>query len=603
MDRNAKKLCDLLQHPDNMRRCAGAISLATLAPKDAAVVRALGDALQSANHTLTPFLLEALEAIGSKAAVPHVLPLLQAEDLETRVRAIAILSKVGSNVVPDIRKQLEDAPRREKVALADLLARIHTREAFNVVLQLLVDPDFEVVKEACEAVHRHADGATPQQQSAHHKQVVEFMGTSRVKKHERILASCLLMLGYIGRPEARAILLKHTTPRMSPYVRRHGLIGLKGVAYTSATAATVAKQLTPYLGDEDYDIVRLTLDVFDQLPLSGAGLTQWAALLKNRHGRVRAYAARRIADSDSLAANKRLLALLGHEDTAVGEIAAGALANHEKATPVLLEALAKEKDIDAGWRLVKILKPHSERIKATDRNRFAKQAAKDLQADSPRHEAMLYFLRNVDPGAAAEVLRDAGLSFKRAKKWEKAIQCLRRLAQGPSFDDATRFELCVCNIKQSSKDLAPHLRDDDHALRGLHALRRNSGFKLLDRLKKERTLDAADLFYVGFHFVEGRADDKEFGEQVLTYVARKWPSTKAGKAAKSKLKLVAPPKSTKRPTRKKTAARKKAPTKKKTPARKKTPAKKSVNKPARKTVKKVAAGKKKSPKKRATRRR
>ena len=156
MDAKTKKFCELLDHTDNMKRCAGAISLGILVPKDAAAVVALGNALQSANQTLTPYLLEALEAIGAKASVPFVLPLLQADDLETRVRAIAILSNVGSNVVPDIRKQLESATRREKIALTDLLARIHSRDAFSSLLQLLFDADFEVVKETCEAVHRHS---------------------------------------------------------------------------------------------------------------------------------------------------------------------------------------------------------------------------------------------------------------------------------------------------------------------------------------------------------------------------------------------------------------------------------------------------------------
>ena len=593
MDSKTKKLCELLEHPDNMRRCAGAISLAVLAPRDQHVVAALGKALQSANQSLTPYLLEAMESIGSRAAVPFVLPLLQAEDLETRVRAIAILSKVGSDVVPGIRKQLDSATRREKVALVDLLARIHTRDAFSSMLKLLCDENFEVVREACEAVHRHMASASSQQRTAHHRQVVEFMATARVKQQDRILTSCLLLLGYIGRPEARTILLKYAAPKMSPGFRRHGLIGLKNIEYSAAAATRVAEQITAYLNDDDYDIIRLTLDVFDQLPLSKSGITQWAPLLKNRHGRVRAYATHRIAESDSVACNKRLLELLGHEDTQVNEVAARALANHEKATPVLIEALAKEKNAEAAWRLVKIMKPHSERISATDRKKFVRQAKRDLQGRDPRYEALLYLLRNSDPAAAAAVLHEAGLKYRRAKKWDQAIDCLRRLSQGPYFDDDTRLELCICNLKRSSKDLTPHLRTEDHALRGLQALRRSSAFKLLDRLIKDRTLDAADLFYVGFHFSQGHADDMKFGEQLLTHVTKKWPSTRAGKAARSKLKLVAPPKQKKGPAQK-TATQKK--TARKAAAPRKKTAKKTARKPAsggKKAGKKKVAGKRK----------
>jgi hypothetical protein len=99
----------------------------------------------------------------------------------------------------------------------------------------------------------------------------------------------------------------------------------------------------------------------------------------------------------------------------------------------------------------------------------------------------------------------------------------------------------VCNIKQSAKDLAPHARAEDRALRSFQALLTDKGFKLFDRLKKEKALDAADLFYIGFHFSEGSGEELKFGRKILEDVAKRWPKTKEGKAAKNKLRL--PPKS------------------------------------------------------------
>ena len=65
----------------------------------------------------------------------------------------------------------------------------------------------------------------------------------------------------------------------------------------------------------------------------------------------------------------------------------------------------------------------------------------------------------------------------------------------------------------------------------------DKSFKLFDRLKKEKALDAADLYYVGFHFSEGSGEELKFGRRILEYVAKRWPKTKDGKAAKNKLKL------------------------------------------------------------------
>ena len=67
-----KQVCTMLQSPDGMRRCAAAMVLAELAPKDTAVVKALGAALPEANQMLTRYILEAFENIGNRAVVPFV---------------------------------------------------------------------------------------------------------------------------------------------------------------------------------------------------------------------------------------------------------------------------------------------------------------------------------------------------------------------------------------------------------------------------------------------------------------------------------------------------------------------------------------------------
>jgi hypothetical protein len=63
----------------------------------------------------------------------------------------------------------------------------------------------------------------------------------------------------------------------------------------------------------------------------------------------------------------------------------------------------------------------------------------------------------------------------------------------------------------------------------------------MDRLVKDKTLDASDLFFVGFHFAEGHGPERDFGTKLLEHVAKKWPASKDGKAAKNKLKLAAQP--------------------------------------------------------------
>ena len=538
MDKVIQAICGMLQSPDGMRRCAAAMVLAELRPKQDSVVKALGDTLKDANQLLTRYVLEAFEAIGSRAVVPYVLPLLEAQETETKLRAAAIIAHAGGDNVASLRGQFLKANPQQKRVLVDILARIHNRDAMQLILDALFDTDFELVKEACQAVRRHITDAAPKDRAALHRQVAKFMTTSRVKKNDRALTSCLLLIGYIGAPDARKVLLKYTTPRNLGYIRRNALIGLKGLPYTGAAVNQIARQMLKYLGEPDYpNVVQNALDIIEKLPLGKSYDSQWRKLLKSKHPSVRAFATRKLASNDNAAGNRLMMSLLAHDDPQVSEIAAGALARHRSASKLLLAALARERKSERAWRLAKILKPHSESVDKKTAKKFAALAARALEGGEPRYETFLYFLRNVDPKLAYGVYREVGLKYKKTRKWAKAVHCLKQIARSEAFDTELRFELSVCNVKQSAKDLAQHLRAEDYALRGFQALLPDKSFKLFDRLKKEKALDAADLLYIGFHFSEGTGEELKFGRKLLEHVAKRWPKTKEGKAAKNKLKL------------------------------------------------------------------
>lgn len=540
MDKAIQQIAGMLQSPDGMRRCAAAMVFAELKPKDAAVVRALGEALKDANQLQSRYILEAFEAIGTRAVVPYVLPLLDAPEVEVKLRAAGIIARAGGEMVGELRRQFQKANPLQKRVLVDILARIHTRESLALILETLFDPDFELVKEACQAVRRHIADASPKDRAALHRQVIQFMNSARVRKDERVLTSCLLLVGAIAAPDATKVLLKHALPRNTIYVRRHALLGLKSQEFTGRALAAVAGQMFKFLGEPDYpNIVQNALDIIEKISQRKSFDNLWPKYLASPHPSVREFAARKLAATDNAATNRRLMKLLRSDDVSLSEIAAGALARHRGATKLLLAALAGEKRSEAAWRLAKILKPHSDAVDKATLRRFGALAEREFLAENPRHEALFYLLRNCNNHVADGVLRDAGLRLKKSRKWAKAVACLKQLQRSEGFDDGLRFELAVCDLKQSPKDIAPPLRAEDHALRGLQPLVANKSFKLLDRLKKEKALDAADLFYVGFHFAEGAGDEQRFGRAVLEHVARRWPSSKEGKAAKNKLKTSA----------------------------------------------------------------
>jgi hypothetical protein len=242
------------------------------------------------------------------------------------------VARAGGDILPKLKQQFEKSSTQQKRVLVDILARIHSREAMQIILDVLFDPDFELVKEACQAVRRHIGDATPKQRALLHKQVAKFMNSSRVKRNDRVLTSCLLLVGNIGAPDARQLLLNFTTPRNLGYIRRNALIGLKSLEPAGAAAQATARQVLKYLADTDATIAQHALDILEKIPLSGSHDAQWRKLLKNKHAIVRSFSARKLAATDNAATNRLMMTLLDHEDAQVSEIAAGALARHKHAS-------------------------------------------------------------------------------------------------------------------------------------------------------------------------------------------------------------------------------------------------------------------------------
>lgn len=535
MDARLKAICGLLTNPDPLRRTAAAIVLAELAPPDAAVARALGEALPDANQTLTTAILDAFDAIGSRTALPYLLPLLDVDDVAVKMRAIGVITKAGGAALPLIQPLLADASQSKTLMFVDMLARIPTGDAMRALLQLLPDADADLTAEIAEAVHRHARPMPPAARGAFHKRVAQFMTTAAVKNSERLQGACLRLLGALARPEARPILVRWACSATAPRLRIQALRGLQDAEWTPVTARPVFAKVRTMLSDPDADVAEHASRVLAAMPAATLTTAQWRAMLDSANASARSMALTRLAEDASSTGKRALLALLQHTDTHVQESAAGALARQPGAATALLDALLGETDPERAWRLAKILKPHAPTLKARDRQRLKTNTASAMNRAQATGDALLYLLRHADGPAADALHRDAAQAAMREKRWADAVVGFRRLMHSPGFDDDSRYALSICNLKLSLKELAPALRANDFALRGFHALLRNAGYKLPAKLLKDKALDAEDFYYVGFHFSEMTGSEREFGDQLLRHVLTRWPRTPAGKTARTKL--------------------------------------------------------------------
>lgn len=535
MNKDVQKICNLLKHEDHLRRCGAAIVLAELAPSDTAVVKALGEALNGANEQFASCLLEALDAIGSAHATPYVIPMLSSQNPATQMRAASILANGGATVVPLIKKLMDKAPLRQRLIFVDLLARIYSKESMEVLFNMICDPDFNLVKETCEAIRRHIGSATPQQIAKLLAQVEGFLKSTRASGSERITASCLLIMGNMGSEKAVPVLLKYASQKASPYLRKNAMVGLKGVRFSISKASAILQKLVILLSDDESDFVRHTLEVMERLPNYPGSKTVWKKLLKSKASAVKMLAFRKLASGEGVETHRLMIEMLKAEEPELREMSARILSNAPKAMPLLLKELSSTKDPEYAGRVARILKPFAPSADKITIRKFTAIASEAMLNGDPKYDAILYFLRNTGSDAADKVLLETGLKLKQAKKYEQAVECLRKLIHTPLFTDEISYDLSISNLKTSHKELAPAVREQDYALRGLQILLNRDMGNLLDRLQKDKTLDATDLYYIGFHFSEASGSARDFGVTILQHLMKKWPKSPESKAARKKL--------------------------------------------------------------------
>jgi hypothetical protein len=111
---------------------------------------------------------------------------------------------------------------------------------------------------------------------------------------------------------------------------------------------------------------------------------------------------------------------------------------------------------------------------------------------------------------------------------------MRLLCRTDKATDDDRYGLATLELARKSKDTRPAARAGDDALKQLSALLAR-GYDLATALRRDRSVELDDLFYLGFHFAE---EGHPVGEELLGEVVRKGGRAKIAKMAKNKLALV-----------------------------------------------------------------
>lgn len=537
------KIIGLLDDEQIEKRIAAAIVLGELRVKKPEAQEGFLRLLDSGVPVLQRHGLEALTRIGAaKKGLKRAFPLLTSSVEEVRRAAAAAVRSVGEDVVPTIRARMPEASPEERRVLDAILADLGGKDAFSALLSSLVSSEGEAAKAAALAVRQHVKDSGVRERRTYRVATEKFLDAQKKAKtatSASAIAAALKILGYLEDEDTLPTLLTYATGKDSPaLVKQEALIAMRFALNGASANAKVINALVDAAESTDRSLAHTALHTLGTLEVPSSAMPRFERLLSHPDIERARFAAAYLAGQKSQAALAALIKVVtSSPERRRAELVADLLATREDAAPLLAEALLEAKDADRAWLLRKILAPMGKKLAPKLRKTLLDTAMKRLEKGDRNWEAMLDVVQAADPDALAEDLRALASKLRRGDNSDKSATVYALLLRSDRATDADRFALAALELHKSTKDTRPALRHGDPALQRLASLV-SKGFDVVSALRKDRSLELDDLYYVGFHFVESLHPLDGLGEDLLRHVADQGGRTRVGKAAKNKLALV-----------------------------------------------------------------
>ncbi len=527
------RIVDLLDEPATERRVAAAIVLGAIQARGAEVIEGLLGLIDTGEPVLIRHALDALGAIAPRKVAPRILPFVTSRDPDVRKAAEQALVAIGEGVVPLIRERMEEASPEEQRALNHLLAEVGGAEAFSTLLSGMLQSEGDPA--AALAARQQVRSADATLKKKYLAETEKFLRNQRKGgEHPGAVAAAIKVLGFLEDPKSVPTLLAFARAAdQPPGVRKESIIALRFALTGSAKASSeVVDALVAASGAEDRALAQTALLTLGGLALAPEHSQRILKLAEHPDFDRARLAIEHLGRQRDSHAAKVLVQLLEHGEKRRAELAIQALSQHEDVAAPIVKALVAAEDSERARLIARALAPRLGELSPALKKQLRAQALEKLAADEPGAESVLDVARMADPRATADELRALAAKQRKAGKLDDALRTMTALCRTDQADDNDRYSRAALELKKRTHD-ATGARAHDPALQALNQLALK-GFDVGTALRKDKTLELGDLYYVGFHFAERR---HPLGVELLEEVAEKGGRTKLGKMAKNKLAL------------------------------------------------------------------
>jgi HEAT repeat protein len=533
MDIPAKKLARLMagdQPPD--LRAAAVLVCGELGVKDADANAEVLARLDDPEPLVRTYALRAAGKLKITKALPVLLERIKGGGEEARLAADSA-AKLG----PDAVKKLHDLLHHVVPGVRKYIAAALTSDAAgsgaDAGVSVLLDKDPQVAVAAAAAIIGRLPTTPPDRKKA---LVADLIALAKDKKN-KLPASAegpvVKLLAALNDPAAADVLWDRTAPGHSHEVRATAMNAVGG--WIQKPTADQWKRLFASAVERDFTVAAPALALLNRLPAADKQLDEWVGLLKAPDLAPRRLAVEKIGDRDTPEVAAGLMQQLTHPDRSLRDLARTKLAALEHGRQALVKSVLASEVMDELWSLVRLISPFAKSVSGKLRTDLLAKACKFLEANDHCSDPLFFLLREADALAMREDVFQRAVARRKKKDYETALLYLKLLARDPSVGFDVRFELATVGLKLSAKNLAADARQNDLCLRNFSTCVGMDGPQALELVGKAKWLDADDLFYLGFHFVEHTGQEREFGVGVLKQLI-KASKGKAAANAKNKLK-------------------------------------------------------------------
>ena len=534
-DGSERKLWELLdaRHPTELRLAA-----LTVLEHLGSVGANRGEALLKGLEDADPeFRLRAIRAIGRQgieSALPMLLARIRLGGPESEAAAAAA-AQLGSRAARALEGLMGEVPPGLRTRIAGALASGENRTAETAAVAALADTDPNVVMAAA----RSLMARVPTLDRGHRRRLADLAMSRLTAKGQTALSAAaeealLRLLAAVEDARAQKVLWTRAAAGHSPSVRAAAIESLGRLPLRFDSTAMHA--LMDCARDADFQVAAPALVLLSRSKTNDAPLADWIALLYAPDVATRRFALERIGALDRLDVARAVMLLLDDSDPELRSQAASCLKQTANGNRLVAEAMLNAESPERAWFLAKASAHKSQWPKPVLGTKILEKAFKYLEAGDRRADALLFVFREADAGKLRELLERRAIALRKKKNYVAANAYFRALMRDPASTETLRLESALAALKVSKHDQELEARLADPAIQQLSALIRRGTEDLADHLKSTSWLDADDVFYVGFHFIESKGTEREFGAQVLEHMLKRFPRNSLSRFAKQKLK-------------------------------------------------------------------